>query len=273
MKAFAIIAFSALQSLAAAPEVSPPGVPASPIEESSGSASKPDNRSHGYRRSRLPRPPRAWLGVDLTKPDAGITAQIPALPPGVGFVIRSVEKDGPGQTAGLAEFDVIWKFNDQLLINESQLAALLRLSKPGEEINLSGFRAGKSIELKLTLGETPLNLRPFPSDLVEDSVFPGTLCGGPMREVIIGKKTATYTIDEGRVEVSKPGETYLVKITKPEGEILFEGELKSDEDYEKIPHDWRRRVHALRRGLDLALAGSTMAARQPRPRVVPPGKK
>ena len=223
--------------------------------------------------SRLPRAPRAWLGLDLTKPDGSITAQLPSLPPGIGFVIRGVAKDGPGAASGLAEYDVIWKFNDQLLVNESQLAALLRIAKPGDEVSLSGFRAGKPLEVKITLGEAPANARPFAPGFAESAVLPGVLCGGPMREVNVGEKTATYTNEEGRAEVSKPGDAYTVKITKPEGDVIFQGELKTDEDYEKVPPAWKHRVHALRRGLDLALAGGTMPGRQPRPRVVPPPAK
>ena len=223
---------------------------------------------------RIPRAPRAWLGLDLVKPDASITAQLPSLPPGIGFVISTVEKDGPGEAAGLAEFDVVWKFNDQFLVNESQLAALLRISKPGEDVTLSGFRAGKPFDLKLKLGEAPINLKPFSPEMLESSVFPGAHCGGMVREINIGNKTATYTNEEGRAEVSKPGEGYMVKITKAQGEVVFEGELKTDADYEKVPHAWKHRIHALRRGLDLALEGRSMVpARQPRPRVVPPAGK
>ena len=95
-------------------------------------------------RFRMP-PPRAWLGLEVSKPDETITAHLPDLPQGIGFVIRSIEKGGPAETAGLRDLDVICKFNDQLLVNESQLAALLRLANPGEEVKLTGFRAGKPL--------------------------------------------------------------------------------------------------------------------------------
>lgn len=222
---------------------------------------------------KVPRAPRAWLGLDLTKPDASITAQLPGLPPGVGFVVRSMEKDGPGAAAGLQDYDVLWKLNDQWLVNEGQLAALLRIFKPGDEIVLSGFRAGKPLEIKLKLGNAPVASRPFPSELLESAVLPGMKCDGPLREINLGNKTASYNNADGRAEVSKPGEAYVAKIFQPDGAVVFEGELRSDGDFEKIPAEWRHRIHALRRGLDLALNGHTFSARQPRPRVVPPPAK
>ena len=71
-------------------------------------------------------------------------------------MVRSIEKGGPAEAAGLKELDVLWKIGDQMLVNEGQLAALLRLSKPGDEIVLSGFRARQAdLEVKLKLGEAP----------------------------------------------------------------------------------------------------------------------
>jgi hypothetical protein len=251
MKKFLVIAFCASRALLCAEE--PHGHPMPQCQ-------------------RLPQAPRAWLGVDVTKPDETITSHIPSLPVGIGFVIRTVEKDGPGEAAGLLEFDVLWKINDQLLVNEGQLAALLRLSKPGDEVSLAGFRGGKPIEVKLKLGDAPISKHLFPADLVESSLFPGE-CGGPIRRVDVAQKTASYSNDQGRAEVRKDGETYLVKITDPKGDMIFEGEISHDGDFDKVPTEWKHRIYALRRGLDLALDGRMMPIRQPRPRVVPPPAK
>ena len=98
------------------------------------------------------RAPQAWLGLKVSKPDETITAHVPSLPPGIGFVVKSIDEGGPAQAAGLTEFDLLWKFGDQMLVNEAQLATLLRLSKPGEEVVISGFRGGKPLEVKLNLG-------------------------------------------------------------------------------------------------------------------------
>lgn len=185
-------------------------------------------------------------------------------------MIRSINPGGPAEAAGLRNFDVLWKMGDQMLVNESQLAVLLRLIKPGDEISLSGFRAGRPIEVKLKLGEAPAMPEPFPSDLVDSAVLPGGDSGVPMRVFNVSEKVASYAADDGRVEIQRDGEVFMVKIVGPKDEMIFEGALPGDGSLDSIPDNWKRRVHALRRGLTHALDGGMLPIRQPRPRVVPP---
>lgn len=218
----------------------------------------------------FPQAPRAWLGLEVTRPDEAITVHLPALPPGVGFMIRSINPGGPAEAAGLRNYDVLWKMGDQMLVNEGQLAVLLRLAKPGDEISLSGFRAGRPIEVKLKLGEAPAVPEPFPSDLVDSAVLPGGDSGMPMRVFNISEKVASYSTDDGRVEMRRDGEVFMVKIIGAKDELIFEGALAEDGSLDLVPETWKRRVHALRRGLTHALDGGMLPIRQPRPRVVPP---
>jgi hypothetical protein len=213
--------------------------------------------------------PRAWLGLRVAKPDETVTAQVPSLPPGVGFLVKTIDAGGPAESAGLREFDLVWKLGDQLLVNEAQLAALLRLSKPGEEITIAAFRAGQSMNVKLKLGEAPLLKKPFPHELVEASILPGEAVG-PMRVVNVAEKSASYSAEDGRATIQRDGTDYKVTILDPQEKIVFEGNFPPSDSFEKVPEDWRKRVFALRRGLDQTLDGRLMPVRQPRPRVVPP---
>ena len=43
--------------------------------------------------------------------------------------------------------------NEQMLVNEGQLATLLRLADPGDEVSVSVFRKGQPLDLKVRLGE------------------------------------------------------------------------------------------------------------------------
>jgi hypothetical protein len=233
------------------------------------SAEEPADFKTPHPQVRIPQAPRAWLGLQVSRPDESITAHLPELPPGIGFMIRSIDAGGPAEGAGLREFDVLWKMGDQMLVNEGQLAALLRLSKPGDEVSFSGFRAGKPLEVKLKLGEVPAKQRPFPEDLVDNSILPGE-CRGPMRVVNVSDKSASFSNDDGHAEIRQEGEVYKVKIQGPKDELIYEGDLPPDGGLDKIPDPWKRRIHALRRGLDHALEGGMVPTRQPRPRVVPP---
>lgn len=215
------------------------------------------------------RAPRAWLGLKVVKPDETITAHLPALPPGVGFVIKSVDAAGPAEAGGVRELDLIWKIGDQMLVNEAQLATLLRLSKPGEEIILSGFRAGKPLELKVKLGEAPLLTAPFPSDLAESVILSGE-SGGPMRVVNVAERSASFSAEDGTAVVQLEENAYHVTIHGPDEKLIFKGEFPPKDDFGKAPEAWHKRLCALRRGLDKTLEGGIVTPRQPRPRVVPP---
>jgi len=213
--------------------------------------------------------PRAWLGLKVAKPDQTITAHVPALPPGVGFLIKSVDAGGPAEAGGVRELDLVWKIGDQMLVNEAQLATLLRLSKPNEEIILSGFRAGKPLELKIKLGEAPLLTVPFPNELMESAILTRD-SSGPMRIVNVAEKSASFTAEDGTAVVQREEDTYHVTIHGPDGKLAFRGESSSHEDFKKAPEAWQKRLCALRRGLDRTLEGGIVTPRQPRPRVVPP---
>lgn len=216
--------------------------------------------------------PRAWLGLKVVKPDDTITAHLPSLPPGIGFVIRSVDADGPAAAAGLRELDILWKIGDQMLVNEGQMAALLRLAKPGDEIALGAFRGGQPLEVTAKLGVTPAPVQGLPEDWVDSALMPGNHAG-PMRVVNVSEKLAVYSNEDGRAEVRREGTLYFVKITGPDNALIYEGELAADGSADKIPPTWKRKVFALRRGLDHALDSRLMPPRQPRPRVVPPPKE
>lgn len=212
--------------------------------------------------------PRAWLGLRVTKPDESMTAHIPGLPGGTGFVVASVEGGGPAEAAGLAEYDLLWKLGDQMLVNEAQLATLLRLFQPGEEIILAVFRAGKPLEIKLKLGIAPPPKTPFPGDMVDSALLPGA-CGGPMRVVNIAEKSASFSDDQGSAVVHRSGEGYHVRISDPNEETAFEGEVSNGDGFAAVPEVWRRKIQVLCRSLDQVLEGKTDARRKARPRVVP----
>ena len=210
---------------------------------------------------------RPWLGLKLTKVEPSISAQIQSLPMGVGFMVKVIDPSGPAVQVGFQPFDVVWKMGDQLLINEAQLATLLRLHKPGDEIALAAFRGGKPLEIKMKLGDLPAGRDGFNSELAEAAILPGG--SGPMRVVNVSDRTATYSTDEGKVVLRKEGDIYRVVIRNPKDEIIFQGDVSGEETGEAIPEIWRRRVFALKRGLDHQIHGVMEPVRAPRPRVVP----
>lgn len=211
---------------------------------------------------------QAWLGLKISKADPTTTAHIPGLPPGIGFIVKSIDEGGPAYAANLAAFDVLWKLGDQMLVNEAQLATLLRLSKPGDEVQLSIFRAGRLMEVKLKLGDLPLGKDGFSNELAENAILPTE--GSPMRVVNVAERTATYSTEEGKAVLRREGDAYLLVIKGKDDETIFEGDVTEKASYMEVPKAWQRRVWALKRGLDHAIEGNMIPVRPPRPRVVTP---
>jgi S1-C subfamily serine protease len=89
---------------------------------------------------------RGYLGLGL---------QPIKLDDGVGAMVMSVDKSGPGAAAGFRQGDVIVGWNNEKL---SGVRALLRALGPesvGTVVDVSARRGGEPITFKLTIGERP----------------------------------------------------------------------------------------------------------------------
>jgi len=94
----------------------------------------------------------AYLGVATSRASDTLRDQL-KLPPGVGLVIEYVDPKSAADTAGIRKHDILMKLDDQLLINEDQLATLVRSMKPGDKVTLTVVRQGSQETLTATLGE------------------------------------------------------------------------------------------------------------------------
>jgi hypothetical protein len=210
----------------------------------------------------------AWLGISTQKPDQTVVAQLPNLPPGMGFLVTEVEEGSPAAQAGIQVHDIIWKMGDQMLVNKAQLAALLRLRQAGDKVELSGFRSGKSQQYKVKLGVPKSRLE---GNLANDgSAFEG---GGVTRVINSSEMFAKTTASDGEAELVKIDEGYQLKINDSKQKPIFDGTIPADGSLDGVPPAWKVRVASLKRALDQAINGELPAVRpsaQPRPRVVPP---
>jgi serine protease Do len=68
-----------------------------------------------------------------------------------GVLVQSVIKDGAGEEAGIKMGDIIMTVDGKEVDAANQLQTLIGSKRPGEQVNLSIFRDGKTIEKKVTL--------------------------------------------------------------------------------------------------------------------------
>jgi hypothetical protein len=212
-----------------------------------------------------PSPP--VLGVSLQKPDDMLAAQLPELPAGMGFLVTEVEEGGPASKAGIQVHDVIWKFEDQKLVNKGQLAVLLGLRLPGQQIEISGFRAGKSQKFKVQLGMAKSR---FSNVLTETGSNSEEGDNGITQVVHTSEMFAKTTGKDGVAEILKVDEGYKLKIKDSKEKSIYSASIPDGGSFEGVPTAWDLRVKALKRALDRSISGELPMVRPPRPRVVPP---
>jgi hypothetical protein len=92
-----------------------------------------------------------FLGVETHPTDATLAEQL-GLAKGTGLVVRAVSPDSPA-TAVLKKNDILLKLDDQVLIEQRQLAVLVRNHQEGDEVTLTYIRGGKQATARVKLGK------------------------------------------------------------------------------------------------------------------------
>lgn len=92
----------------------------------------------------------AYLGVATTPVSDALASQL-KLGTGMGLTVAYVDPNSPA-ASHLARNDVLLRFDEQILVNHEQLAALVRNREAGSAVTLAYVRAGEPGEIELTLG-------------------------------------------------------------------------------------------------------------------------
>lgn len=98
---------------------------------------------------------RGWLGAEgqeLT-PEILRTIELDAVH---GILVTRVDKNGPGDRAGLRAGDIITRINDQDIYSTRDILDLIAAGKPGDVFEIEGIRQRQSFKLKVVLGQRPL---------------------------------------------------------------------------------------------------------------------
>ena len=116
-------------------EVGPVSVAVSVVSSSDGAGSK-----------------SPYLGVVTSPVPPQLRAQLD-LPEGMGLSVDAVAAGSPAEQAGIRQFDVLKKFNDQMLCTQDQLAVLVKSAGKGGKADLTVLRGGKEQKITATIGE------------------------------------------------------------------------------------------------------------------------
>ena len=95
---------------------------------------------------------KAMFGVNVRQADATLRSQL-GLEGAFGLVVEHVTPESGAANAGVQVHDVLWKIDEQLLVNLEQFQALVEAKQTGDELKLVYLRGGKSVEASVTLTE------------------------------------------------------------------------------------------------------------------------
>ncbi len=205
------------------------------------------------------------------------------LPDGVGLLLDSVEPGSPAAAAGLKRFDILTRFNDQIVCNADQLATLIKLRKPGP-VPLTILRGGKERKIQVTLPQAdpaddeappaeapgvapgfPPGFAPgagnMPGDLqkqVEDLArqlqkqpFGAGGGGGRSRTTRMSvspqgnERIDTESDGTTTIEVRQSAGKFIVEIRGADGAKVHAGKLDTEADRRRVPEAYRDRVERL----------------------------
>ncbi|MFV9615143.1 MAG: S1C family serine protease, partial [Gammaproteobacteria bacterium] len=98
---------------------------------------------------------RGWLGVEGQELTSQVlrTVELDSMH---GILITDVDKNGPGDIAGLKRGDIITRINRQDILSTNDILNMIAAGNPGDEFLIEGIRQRQSFITKATLGQRPL---------------------------------------------------------------------------------------------------------------------
>jgi serine protease Do len=97
---------------------------------------------------------RGWLGVKI-EPVTQDVADSLGLSQAAGALVNEPQSGSPGERAGIKTGDVITAVNGETVKGPKELARMIGSMDPGKTVDISVWRDGKSMNIKLTLGTLP----------------------------------------------------------------------------------------------------------------------
>jgi len=120
---------------------------------------------------------RGWLGVSIQKITPELASQL-NLKNDSGALVSDVVENSPAEKAGLKRGDVIVAYDGKKTDEPYVLRNMVANSTPGEEHSMTVIRENQKLELKVTIGELPVEMQ-----AVESGEFQNVLRGVGVQDI------------------------------------------------------------------------------------------
>ena len=195
----------------------------------------------------------AYCGVSTVEPPPVLSEQL-KLTKGMGLVVDFVEPSSPAEAAGVKQYDVITKFDDQLVINQEQFRSLVWMKNQSDDVKLSLIRQGRPTVVNVELGQkevdvpvnaagdvTPMQLQAgfAPNGELTLNVAPQGFTfangGGAVAMTNFGDQLL-WADDQNRIKATmKGGGVVDLLVEDQTGKEVFKGPVETPEQRKALP--------------------------------------
>jgi PDZ domain len=230
----------------------------------------------------------AYCGVSTVEPPPVLVEQL-KLTKGMGLVVDFVEPSSPAEAAGIKQYDVITKFDDQLVVNQEQFRALVWMKTLADDVKISLIRQGQPMVVNLELGQKEVDVpvaaavdftpQPFaatfaPNGELTIAALPGvTLAngGGALAVTNVGDQLF-WADNQNTIKATvKGGRAVDLLVEDQAGKEVFKGQVETPEQRKALPPEIEAKLEKVEQKVAAkpgAVYRTAVAARTTRTRVL-----
>jgi hypothetical protein len=230
----------------------------------------------------------AYCGVSTVEPPPVLSEQL-KLTKGMGLVVDFVEPSSPAEAAGIKQYDVITKFDDQLVINQEQFRSLVWMKNQSDDVKLSLIRQGQPTVVNVELGQKEVDVpvaaavdftpQPFAAtfapngELTVNGLQGFTLAngGGALAVTNVGDQLF-WADNQNTIKATvKGGRAVDLLVEDQAGKEVFKGQVETPEQRKALPPEIEAKLEKVEQKVAAkpgAVYRTAVAARTTRSRVL-----
>ncbi|GEM_PF-7115962 len=192
-----------------------------------------------------------YLGVEVSPIDPAMKSQLKLTKTDSGLMVNFVAAESPAKAAGLQQYDVLTKVDDQILFNPPQLQSLVRIHKAADEIKITYIREGTTNTTSAKLITKEQMVAPMFGGGWGGGGGGGGMMGGPtaemqerMRQMTSestgSNRTVTYEAEDMSLTLQVENGKPILTAKDKTGKELFNGAIETPEQRAAIPAEVRK---------------------------------
>jgi Do/DeqQ family serine protease len=170
---------------------------------------------------------QAWIGITVQNLDATLVSYL-KIPEKKGVLVKTVEKAGPAEKAGIRNGDIILSLGTRQVVSTEEYLTIIKNYAAGDTLKISLLRKGKNLAVSVKTAV-------FPIELAKDLAY--KLLGIKVDSLPVTKRFTHNALKKEGVVISEINQqSYLAQIGAEPGDIIRQIDdvtIKNIKDFEK----------------------------------------